>query len=76
MHGQRFVLIILVGFCIVLYILLILFMDVVVGVFDVHNIHTIVLDEMDTLLDDSFNELVMNILQKITVCNVVYTRLC
>ena len=37
------------------------------GIIDCSLLETVVLDEMDSLLDDSFNEIIVEILQRINV---------
>lgn len=41
---------------------------VTTGIYKIHNIHHIVLDEADTLLDDSFIEKLSLLLRKFQVC--------
>lgn len=49
---------------------------VTTGIFKIHNVHHIVLDEADTLLDDSFVDKLSNLLKKFSVsrsfCASVY----
>lgn len=45
---------------------------VTTGIFKVNNVHHVVLDEADTLLDDSFIDKLANLLKKFAVRNIFY----
>lgn len=40
---------------------------VTTGIYKIHNVHHLVLDEADTLLDDSFSDKVAHLMKKFSV---------